>query len=113
MNMDKDTQEKLQELQMIEHNIQNISMQKQAFQIELSETESSLEEVEKSGEDIYKITGQIMIKAKKTEIAKELKEKKELLNLRLKTIVNQEKVLSEKVDNLRKSIDGKIKSSKQ
>ena len=48
MEFDKETQEKIQELQAFEHTFQNILMQKQAFQIELSETENALKEVEKT-----------------------------------------------------------------
>ncbi|MEK6820651.1 MAG: hypothetical protein AABX71_02985 [Nanoarchaeota archaeon] len=42
MKLDKQTKEKIEELNMMEQNLQNFSMQKQAFQIELNETESAL-----------------------------------------------------------------------
>ena len=54
--------EKIQQMQFMEQNLQSILMQKQAFQMEISETTSALNEVEKSKDDVYKIVGQLMIK---------------------------------------------------
>lgn len=111
--MDKELQEKINELNIAEQNLRNISLQKQAFQMELSETSSALEEVGKSSEEVYKIISQIMIKAKKSEIEKELKEKKEILSLRIKSIENQEKSLEEKLEKLKKILEEKLSQKKQ
>ena len=70
-----ENQEKLQELQVLEQNLQNVLMQKQTFQIELAETQGALEELEKSGEEVYKIIGQLMIKSEKAKMKIELEEK--------------------------------------
>lgn len=109
MKIDKETQEKLQELQMVEQNSQNFSLQKQAFQLELNETESALEETRKASDEIYKIVGQIMIKGKKEEILKELEERKNIFSLRIKSIEKQESLLREKTDKLRQEIEEKLK----
>jgi len=109
MKIDKETQEKLQELQIIEQNLQNFSLQKQAFQLELNETESALEETKKAPDELYKIVGQIMIKGKKEEILKELDEKKNVLFLRLKSIEKQENLLKERADKLKQEIEEKFK----
>ena len=82
----KETQEKIQELQSYEHGLQNLLMQKQAFQLELNETESALSEIEKTKDEVFKIIGQIMVKTDKETMKKELENKKELLSLRLKSI---------------------------
>lgn len=107
--MDKDSQQKLQELQMLEHNMQNILMQKQAFQMELNETLNALEEVKKTSDSVYKVFGSIMLKADKEKTITELEEKKKLLELRNSSIDKQEKLLETKAkelqDNLRKSIE--------
>jgi len=92
--------DKVQEMQFLEQGLHNLILQKQAFQMELSETESALKEIEKTSE-IYKILGQLMIKSDKNNIKKELENKKKLLEVRLKTIEKQESALSEKVDKLR------------
>ncbi len=101
----KETQEKIQELNIIGQNLQSLLLQKQAFQVELNETSSAIEEIKKVKEDeIYKITGQIMIKANKEDILKELEEKKKLLELRISSIEKQEKLLEKKSEEIREEI---------
>ncbi len=48
-------QEKFQEFQVIEQALQNLLLQKQGFQMELSETQSALKEIENSGDEVFKI----------------------------------------------------------
>jgi len=105
----KENDKKMQEMQILEQNIQNILLQKQAFQMELSETESALKEVENSKEEVYKIIGQLMIKKNKKEILEELKNKQKLLDIRIKALDKQEKNFTEKSEKLREEL---IQSSK-
>jgi len=95
---------KIQELQILEQNLQNILFQKQTFQIELAETQGALEELGNSGDDVYKIIGQLMLKSDKSKMKSELEEKKKMLELRMKTIENQEKTFTEKIDEIRKQV---------
>lgn len=112
MKVDKETQDQLQEMQMIEQNLQNVLLQKQAFEMELSEVESAISETQKSSEEVYKIVGNIMIRADKQAVIKELEEKKKIFSLRLKTLENQEKILMEKLDKSRKDVEEKISNQK-
>jgi len=97
-----DKQEKrLQELQFLEQNLQNILLQKQAFQLELSETDSALAEIKDSKGDVYKVIGDLMIKTEKAKIQEDLSKKKELLGLRVKALDNQESSLTEKTSSIR------------
>ena len=95
---------KIQEMQILEQNLQNILMQKQTFQIELAETNGALEELEKSGDDVYKIIGQLMLKTEKSKIKTELEEKRKMLKIRMKTIENQENSLVERAEILREEV---------
>ena len=95
---------KIQEMQILEQNLQSLLFQKQAFQMELSETQSALSVIEKSGEDVFKIIGQLMIKTEKGKVREELENKKKLLDLRTKSIEKQETSLAEKLDELRKQV---------
>jgi prefoldin beta subunit len=108
-NPDKKTQEKIQRLQTIEQQIQSLLIQKQTFQLELDETENALEEVTKTNEGIYKLLGNVLLKTSKSEVEKELKQKKDILSLRTKYIKNQEKNLNEEKEKLRKEVMDKIK----
>lgn len=110
MNPPQELREKLQEFQILEQNLQNIFLQKQAFQVELNETQDAAKEVSSSSDEVYKIIGNIMVKAKKAELVKELEEKKDILNLRLKSLNNQEKILSEKMEKSREELEKELKS---
>jgi len=95
---------KIQELQMLEQSLQNLLYQKQAFQMEISETESALSAIKDAGEDVFKIVGQLMIKTEKSKIKEELDDKKKMLELRTKTLEKQETSLTEQVKKLREEI---------
>jgi prefoldin beta subunit len=103
--------EKIQELQNIEQNLQNLIYQKQAFQIEISETSSALKEIEEADDETFKIIGQLMIKTEKSKIKEELLNKKKILELRVKSIEKQENSLNEKLENLREEIIGSEKNN--
>src|SRR3989344_7384559 len=104
MNLDKETQKKIQELQIYEQNLQSLIMQKQAFQMELTETENALSEISKTKEDVFKIVGQIMIKSDKQEIKKDLEKKQEIISLRLKSIEKQENEFTKELEKIREEV---------
>ena len=115
-NLDEETQAKIQELQILEQNFQQLMMQKQAFQQELHETDFALKELEKSEGEVFKMVGsQVIIKTTKEDLTKDMKEKKDLIELRMKNIDAQEKEFSEKVNTIRdevmKKISGKPKNT--
>jgi prefoldin beta subunit len=100
----KDKDKKIQEMQILEQNLQNLLFQKQAFQMELSETKAALKEIEKAGEDVFKIIGQLMIRTDKKKTKEELSNKEKLLDLRIKSIEKQEMTLAERAESLRKEV---------
>jgi len=110
MEISEETESQIKELQVLENKLQTLLMQRQAFQLELDEIENALSELAKTKEEVYKIAGNIMVKISKEEITKDLKQKKDLITLRLKSIENQEKSLAESSENLRKKVLSKIKS---
>lgn len=98
------SEDKIQELQILESNLRNLVMQKQAFQIELSETESALKEIKFSEGDVYKIAGQFLIKTNKKEILDSLEKKKKMFGLRIDSIEKQESSINDKIEVLREGI---------
>jgi len=97
-------EEKMQELQILEQNLQNLLLQKQAFQMELRETRSAVKELEKSGDEVFKIIGQLMIKTEKKDIKEELENKEKMINLRIESLEKQEKIFSEKLEKTQKEV---------
>ncbi|MEK6846945.1 MAG: prefoldin subunit beta [Nanoarchaeota archaeon] len=112
--LDAEAQHKLQELQILEHNLQNILAQKQAFQMELNESLNALGEVKNSSEQIYKMVGSIIVSVEKNATIKELEEKKKLLEMRNDSLTKQEQLLETKArelqHELKKLIDKKSPS---
>ena len=107
--MNKQTEQKIQQLGLLEQNMQATAVQKQGFQLQLLEVESALKELQQT-EEAYKIVANIMIKATKADLKKELKDKKEVLELRINSIEKQENKLREKASSLQKEVLGDMKN---
>lgn len=107
----KETEQKIGQLQMLEQSLQNSLAQKQQFQLQLTEVESALKELETTNE-AYKIVGNLMVKGDKAILKKELNEKKEVAELRIKTIEKQEKETREKALNLQQEVMKQLQPKK-
>jgi len=98
--MSSEHQASLHELEILEHNLQHLSMQKQTIQLELNETINALNEIEKTNDEVYRVLGNIMLRADKSLLRKELEEKKRVLALRLEACEKQEALLEKKAQDL-------------
>ena len=108
-SLDQETQQKIQELQMMEQGFQQLLMQKNAFSMEQNETDFIITEVEKTKGEVSRIIGnQVVIKTTKEEILADMKKKKELIHTRMKTIDKQEKEFSTKIEAVREEVMKKI-----
>jgi prefoldin beta subunit len=92
--------EEIQEMQILDQNLQNLILQKQAFEMELSETQVAAKEIEKSNE-VFKLIGELMIKKDKEKVKEELSTKEKILSMRIKSIEKQEDSFTKKLDELR------------
>ncbi|MBU0666363.1 MAG: prefoldin subunit beta [Nanoarchaeota archaeon] len=101
--MSNEKQQNIEQLQLLEQNLQNFLMQKQQFQTQLAELESAEKELEKT-EESFKIIGNIMVSVDKKELQKDIKSKKELIELRLKSLEKQEDKVKQRVDELQKEV---------
>jgi prefoldin beta subunit len=101
--MAEDIQEKINQIQIIQANLQNFSNQRQQFQIQQTEIESAIAEMEKSGQT-YKIIGNVMVLVNKDDLKKELEDKKQMLDVRIGSIEKQESKLKEKVEVIQKEV---------
>jgi prefoldin beta subunit len=101
--------QKIQELQMIEHNLQHLLMQKQTTESELNEVNNAHSELGKSEEDPYKIISGVMLKVNKEGVLKELEEKKKMLELRINAIEKQQNLSEKKASEIREGLSEKPK----
>ncbi len=108
MDVSKDTEQKINQLQMFEQSMQSFLGQKQQFQLQLVEIESALGEIEKT-DKTYKIVGNIMVETDKNELNSDLQSKKEVLEIRIKTMEKQESQIREKASKLQSEILSKMK----
>jgi prefoldin beta subunit len=107
--MNKDAQNQIEKLQMIEQKTQTFLMQKQNFQSQLLEIENALNELEHSKGEVYKIVGNIMISSEKTKLKEDLDNKKDVLALRIKNIEKQENKLKEEASQIQNEVMNNLK----
>jgi prefoldin beta subunit len=99
-------QNMLAQLQQLQQQLQVVVTQKVQLENSLKETENAIQEVEKAGEDatIFKTVGTILVKTSKEDILKELKEKKDTFEIRIKALERQEERLKERLQEMQKKI---------
>jgi len=95
-------QERLLRLQQLQQTLQTVLTQKQQLELELTETEQALGELEKTDENviIYKSIGSLLVKAQKATVATELNERKDLLNTRITVLGKQEERIRSQAKDL-------------
>jgi prefoldin beta subunit len=95
-------QERLLRLQQLQQTLQSVLAQKQQVEIELTEIEQALSELQKMTDDavIYKAIGSLLVKAEKSKITADLNERKELLNTRATVLGKQEERLRPQIKDL-------------
>ncbi len=95
-------QERLLRLQQQQQTLQSVMTQKQQLELELTEVEQALGELETLTESaiIYRSIGSLLVKSEKLKVTNELNERKELLNMRIKVLGKQEERLRSQVTDL-------------
>lgn len=95
-------QQRLLRLQQLQQTLQTVLTQKQQLELELSEVEQALSELEELTDVavIYKSIGSLLVKSKKTKVTTELNERKDLLNMRINVLGKQEERLRSQVKDL-------------
>jgi prefoldin beta subunit len=101
--MDDEMQEKIGQIQLIQQNLENFSSQRQQFQMQQTEIETALAEMENSSQN-YKIIGNIMVLSDKDKLRKDLEEKKEMLMIRIGSIEKQEEKMKNKAEEIQKDV---------
>jgi len=95
-------QQRLLRLQQLQQTLQAVLTQKQQLELEFTEVEQALSELEKLTDSatIYKSIGSLLVKAKKGKVTTELNEQKDLLNMRINVLGKQEERLRTQVKDL-------------
>jgi prefoldin beta subunit len=95
-------QQRLLRLQQLQQTLQGVLTQKQQLELELTEVEQALDELEKLTDNatIYKSIGSLLVKSKKGKVTTDLNERKELLDMRINVLGKQEERLRSQVKEL-------------
>jgi prefoldin beta subunit len=88
--------------QAYQQQMQAYMVQKESLNMQLMEIKKAVEDLDKTKEtEIYRISGPVLIKTTKADAKKDLKDKQDLISMRLSQIEKKEKGIKEKVDDLR------------
>ena len=92
-------QERLLRLNQLQQTLQNVLAQKQQVDMEKTEVEQTVAELEKTADDaiIYKAAGSLLIKTEKAKVTADLDEKKDMLDTRSTVLTRQEERLRSQV----------------
>jgi prefoldin beta subunit len=87
-----------------------VLLRKQQYEAELREVEKAISEIEKLPQEarIYKSVGNFLLPQSRDSALQELKDRKELLELHLKTLSRQESMLREQLEKLREEINKEL-----
>ena len=91
--------------QSLQQQMQMVSAQKEALNIQLLETGKALEELAKPAkDDVYKVVGPVLVKVGRDEARRDLESKKELVMVRMKTMERSEAKLREKLEEIKEKL---------
>jgi prefoldin beta subunit len=92
-------QERLLRLQQLQQTLQSILAQKQQVDMEKTEVEQTLAEIQKTPDDavIYKAIGSLLVKTEKPKVNEDLAERKSLLDTRSTVMTRQEERIRSQV----------------
>jgi prefoldin beta subunit len=105
---DPEFEKKLIEYESAERQLQMILLQKQQIQMQLNEINLATEELKKAKGDVYKSIGSIMIRSTREDADQDLKEKKELFELRLNTLNKQDEKLKENLSAMQTDLQARM-----
>jgi len=105
-------QEQIAKMQQSQQNLQSILAQKQQVEMENTESDRALEELQKANDDeqVFKYAGSILIKSDKKTLIEELEEKKELSKTKITVLGKQEERLKTSLQEQEKKIQEMLKN---
>lgn len=109
----KGMRKQIMKLRQQQQEMSGLVKQKESLKGELTETENALKEVKgsKENEDLYKITGTVMIKKSKGDLKEDLKDKKDILELRIGRLKKKIKKLKKGIKKRREDLNKQVQES--
>jgi prefoldin beta subunit len=94
------------QLQQLQQQLQTVLAQKAQIEALLKEAEESMKEVENISEEtpLFKVAGSVLVKVEKGKLVKELQEKRETYEIRVKALERQEEKLKDRLAEMQRKI---------
>ena len=107
--IDPELERSIVEYENLERQLQVIVIQKNQLQLQLNEINLAGEEIKKATGDIYKSIGSVMVRSNRDDADKDLKERKDLIEIRVNTLLKQEEKLRSNLAQIQKKLQEKMK----
>lgn len=106
-------QQELMRLQQLQQQVEMIIQQRVTIESQAKEMEFAVKELETAGETAvcYKSVGGIMIKSEQPKLLTETKDRKETLEMRVKSLTNQEERMKKQFEEQRQKIQKIMKGN--
>ena len=108
-------QDQIMKLQQVQQQVEMLVSQRMQLERELKEIDralSELEQIDPANAVVYKTIGAILVKADKDKVKEELKDRKETLEMRIKTITRQEERTKSDYEEKRKVLQAALQQPK-
>ncbi|MBU5557984.1 MAG: prefoldin subunit beta [Candidatus Aenigmatarchaeota archaeon] len=105
-------QQAILQLQTFQQQANALALQRESLTIQKIELERALEELKKASdkEDVFKAVGPVLIKSTKAALIKELTEKKDTADVRLKSVEKQDAKIHEKIKEIQEKLGEMLKA---
>ena len=103
-NEQESKEESAEELQSVEHALQNNLMQRQTLQVEQNEIDTAMKEVLASNGEVYKLASGILIRSEPKKLQTELEAKKKMIEAKISALDKQSLSLENRASQLRKAL---------
>jgi len=105
-----DLSKNLMEYESMEKQLEIVLIQKHQLQIQLNEIKHALEELKKAKGEVYRSVGSIILSTTKEEAEVDLKERHELIDVKLNAMAKQEEKLRSTVMESQKKLQERLKT---
>ncbi|NYZ76859.1 prefoldin subunit [Candidatus Micrarchaeota archaeon] len=99
----------LGEYENLEKQLEMLLLQRNQLKLQLGETKNAQEELRHATGEIYKSAGSLVLKTTKENAEKELKERKELIEIKLNAIQKEEEKMRIVLKELQESLQEQMK----
>ncbi len=105
-----DLNKALLEFENMEKQLEVLLMQKNQLKLQLVESKNARDELKHATGEVYKSVGSLVLKTTKDKADKDLKEKVELIDIKLTAIEKEEEKLRTAIKELQKSLQEQMKA---